>query len=244
MRVTSAILFALPALALAEEQAPLFDRLKGFFNKATSSIIESVPSVVPDPIDAGASKVAEAVVHTLNQTNWQDVLTPSATSQSEGPEEWMIYVNGGNKTCWGLCGNATKAWNASTALLAASKDAPNLATVDCEAESILCNLWLVSPPSIYHILLPKPLADQSTPATTVRYIPLNATSVTAQQIAAIHTEEKYKETAPYEGYWHPFDGVLAKTGLNLPVAYVMWGFARMPSWLPMILISFLSRTFM
>ena len=132
----------------------------------------------------------------------------------------------------------------STALLAGSSNAPKLAAIDCEEEPVLCSEWVVTPPSIYHFLLPKPLADQSKPVTTARYIPLNHTTVTAQQIAEIHTKQKYTETAPYEGYFHPFDSQLAKTGLNLPVAYVMWGFGKMPSWLPMILISFLSRTFM
>lgn len=133
---------------------------------------------------------------------------------------------------------------ASTALLASSTNAPKLATVDCEQEPVLCNMWLVSPPSIYHILLPKTLADQSKPATTVRYFQLNHTTINAQTIVELHTQGKYKATPPYEGYWHPFDGPLAKTGLNLPIAYVMWAFSKVPSWLPMIAISFLSRTFM
>jgi hypothetical protein len=132
----------------------------------------------------------------------------------------------------------------AVALLEATRTPPKLASVDCEEEQILFNLWAAGPPSILHILLPKPLADQTKPATTVRYIPLNRTSVTATEIAEIHTKAKYEDTKPYEGYWHPFDGFLATTGLNLPAAYVMWGMAKMPSWLPMILISFLSRTFM
>jgi hypothetical protein len=243
MRLAPALLLALPALSLADEQAPLLDRLKGFINKATAAISSTVPSIVPNPIDAGASKVAQALVHRLNLTNWKDVLTPDATAQSDGPEEWMVYFEGGNKTCWGLCGNATKAWNASTALLAASSNAPKLASVDCDQDPVLCNMWLATPPSIYHVLLPKPLADQSKPATTVRYFQLNTTTVTAKVIAELHTQEKYKETAPYEGYWQPFDGLLAKTGLNLPLAYVLWGFGKMPSWLPMIVISFFTRTF-
>jgi hypothetical protein len=76
-----------------------------------------------------------------------------------------------------------------------------LAAVDCEQQPVLCNSWVVTSPSIYHMFLPKTLPDQSRPATTIRYIPLNHITVTAQEIAAIHTQEKYKETAPYEGYW-------------------------------------------
>lgn len=105
-------------------------------------------------------------------------------------------------------------------------------------------MWAVGPPSIYHFLLPKPLADQSNPATTARFIPLNRTSVTATEITELVTKGKYKETEPYEGYFHPFDGILAKTGINLYYGYFSWGFNKMPSWLPMIAISMLSRTFM
>jgi len=105
-------------------------------------------------------------------------------------------------------------------------------------------MWAVGPPSIYHFLIPKPLPDQSKPTTTARYIPLNRTSVTALEIAELHTKENYKNTAPYEGVFHPFDGLLEQTGVNLPLAYFMWAFSKMPSWLPMIIISFLSRSFM
>jgi hypothetical protein len=82
------------------------------------------------------------------------------------------------------------------------------------------------------------------PATIARYIPLNRSTVTALEIAELHTKEKYKDTEPYEGALHPFDGWLEKTGINLPLAYFMWGISKMPSWLPMILISFLTRNMM
>ena len=82
------------------------------------------------------------------------------------------------------------------------------------------------------------------PATIARYIPLNRSSVTALEIAELHTKEKYKETQPYEGALHPFDGLLEKTGISLPLAYFMWGMSKIPSWLPMILISFLTRNLM
>lgn len=105
-------------------------------------------------------------------------------------------------------------------------------------------MWALGPPSLYHIQLPKALPDQSTPATTVRYIPINRTSITALEIAEVHIKEKYKETEPYEGAFHPFDGWLEKTGINVPMAYFMWGMSKVPSWLPMIVISLLSRSIM
>ena len=73
---------------------------------------------------------------------------------------------------------------------------------------------------------------------------MNRTSVTAGEIAAVHTEEKYKESPVYEGFWHPFDGPLAKAGLGIPLGYAIWGFAQVPSWMVMVGISFFSRTIM
>jgi hypothetical protein len=49
---------------------------------------------------------------------------------------------------------------------------------------------------------------------------------------------------PYEGLFHPFNGELQKFGLAIPYAYVTWAFSKMPSWMPMIVVSFLSRSFM
>ena len=94
------------------------------------------------------------------------------------------------------------------------------------------------------MLLPAPLADQSKPATTVRYIPLNRTSTTAKDIAEIHNLKKYEEVTPYEGVFHPFDGALVQYGVSVPAAYFFYYFSKMPSWLPMVAISLLSRTFM
>lgn len=133
---------------------------------------------------------------------------------------------------------------ASLPLLAARPNAPKFAVVDCEKEQLLCNSWSVGPPSLYYFQIPKPLADQSAPATTVRFLPLNRTSTTTETFKKLFVDGEYEKTAPYEGYFHPFDGEIQKYGLALPIAYVFWGFSKMPSWLPMILISFVSRSFM
>ncbi|KAL0258782.1 hypothetical protein SLS55_006286 [Diplodia seriata] len=242
MRFSKTLLVALPALALAEEQVPLAEKVKGWFNKAQGYVSTAIPAV-QSPVNAGASKVVEKTVANLTLENWRDVVTPSASAAGSEPEEWLIYLTGGNKTCFGMCGNTTEAWTKSVPLLAASPKSPSLGQVDCEAEPVLCNTWAAGPPSILHVLLPAPLADQSTPATTVRFISLNRTTTTAPDIAKISLEEKYKETEPYEGVFHPFDGALVKYGLAVPVAYAIWGFSKMPSWLPMIAISMLSRTF-
>jgi hypothetical protein len=92
--------------------------------------------------------------------------------------------------------------------------------------------------------IPKPLADQSAPAPTVRYQPLNRTSTTAETFKHFIVGNEIEKVAPYEGIFHPFNGELEKFGLAIPYAYVTWGFSKMPSWLPMIAVSFLSRSFM
>jgi len=227
--------------------------LKTWFTNAVPSAVPSVIPHIPNPLDAGAAKVASMTVHqSLNTTNFKSTLLAPAlqatTKNSPKQEEWMVFVTGGNKTCYGLCETAEKAWNTSAAILASAPNAPHLGSIDCEgAGGILCSQLSVSPPSIIHALIPRPyLADPSgaTPPVDVRYITLNQTSVTASEIAEIHSKKTYTATKPYTGVFHPFDGVLTKFGLDLPVGYVLWGFAKMPGWLPMILISFLSRSFM
>jgi hypothetical protein len=156
----------------------------------------------------------------------------------------MVFVTGGNATCFGLCKPSEQAFNGSVALLSATPNPPNLAYLNCERDGVLCNAWGVSPPRVLHIQLPQPLADQSTPASTVRVISFNRTSVSASEIAAVHLQETYKQTAPYEGFFHPFNGPLAEYGLNIPIGYAIWGFSKIPSWMFMIGVSFISRNIM
>jgi hypothetical protein len=118
MRVSSSLLLALPALAVAEEQIPLLDKVKGFFNKATaavSSSIPSMPSMPSAPIDSATNKAAAnaaaAIQYPLTLENWKEVLTVDPTASPPTTQDWLIFATGGNTTCFGLCGNATKAWN-------------------------------------------------------------------------------------------------------------------------------------
>ena len=114
MRFAQSLLVALPALAVAQEQVPLADRVKGWFNKAQNYVTESVPAVTA-PVDAGAAKVAEVVVEPLTLENWRSVINSSNVATVDGPEEWMVFLTGGNKTCFGLCGNVTEALNVGIA---------------------------------------------------------------------------------------------------------------------------------
>ena len=248
----SSVLLALPALGAAQ-QIPLLEnvvgQVKGFFAQASetaSSAIPAAPSLdsIPNPIDAATAKVADVQVPQLTLANHKELIKPGAATASPGIEEWMVFVTGGNGTCFGTCTQPEQAFNGSVALLSATPNPPNLAYLNCDQDGVLCNAWSVSPPRVLHLQLPQPLLDQSTPASTVRSIYVNRTSITAPEVAAIHLQETYKQTEPYEGIFHPFNGPLAEYGLNIPVGYAIWGFSKIPSWAFMIGVSFVSRNIM
>ncbi|KAK0271971.1 hypothetical protein LTR91_024639 [Friedmanniomyces endolithicus] len=257
----SPLLLALPALASAqqipfmdqlnpyiEQLNPYIDQVKGYFGAAKSNVASTASSVlpaapsVPNPVASAAAVFAATKVSRVTLDNYPSLLVPSTTTA--GPEEWMLYVTGGNKSCFGLCEPAEIAWNQSVGLMSASSTPPKFALLDCDDQGVLCAAWAVSPPTVIHMLLPQPLPDQSKPATTVRSISLNRTTVAAPEIAAIHLQETYKDVAPYEGLWHPFDGPLAQYGVQIPVGWAMYGFSKIPSWAFMIGVSFISRSFM
>ncbi|EMD95975.1 hypothetical protein COCC4DRAFT_156966 [Bipolaris maydis ATCC 48331] len=250
MRVSSGILLALPALAIAEEQQiPILDKVKGFFNKASAAVSSTISASMPSaPVEAAASeaaaKVVEVVQHPLTLENWKEVLTVDPTASPPTTQDWLVFTTGGNNTCFGLCGNATKAWNASTPLIAAMPNAPKLAYLDCETEGILCNSWSIHAPSLYLFQIPKPLPDQSAPVPVARYQALNRTTTTAETIKKLIVDNEIAEIEPYWGHFHPFNGTMQQYNLAVPYGYFTYGFSKMPSWLPMIIISFVSRSFM
>lgn len=103
-------LLLLPALAVADTQKPLMEKAAGWFGKAKSYIPSAV--VPPSPIDAGVSKVAELVVENITSQNWKEKLLPVDGDPSNGPKQWMVMFSG-NKSCYGRCEQADKAFNAS-----------------------------------------------------------------------------------------------------------------------------------
>ena len=108
MVVVRSFLPVLPVLVAAQNQAPLVDQVKGWFGKAQSYIPSS------NPIDVSASKVADVSVSPVTLSNWKDVLRPGSSAKGNNePEEWIVYVTGANKTCYGMCAQADKAWNVS-----------------------------------------------------------------------------------------------------------------------------------
>lgn len=109
MRFIQALVI-LPALAAAQNQVPLADRVQGWFNKAKSYLPTATP-VVPTVEKVVEQKVQQKAVTVtpFNMSNWQSLLEPSSE-----PQDWLLYITGGNKTCFGRCGNADKAFNVRT----------------------------------------------------------------------------------------------------------------------------------
>ena len=97
-----ATLLLLPLL-VAADQIPLQDKVAGWFDKAKSYI----PTALPNPIDVGAAEVAGRVVERVNVRNWQRKLLPKPDTE----EEWMVFLTGGNKSCFGRCGHVYEKWN-------------------------------------------------------------------------------------------------------------------------------------
>ncbi|ETI24334.1 hypothetical protein G647_03703 [Cladophialophora carrionii CBS 160.54] len=255
------LLSLLPLLVAADSQAPLKDKAAGWFDKAKSYVSSAVPSAIPvpeipHPIDAGAAKVAENVVEKINVRNWQRKLSPKLDAE----EEWMIYLTGGNKSCYGRCGPVNTVWNESVPLLAALSASPGsrrlkLGLLDCEKDEVLCTAWASGVPVIYHFMVPKAAAAaadaSSGPSTAdaptpLHIVPLNLTSTEVSDIVSIPSASKsrYLDYEEYTGLLHPIDGLMAKFGLLQPFGYFMWALGSVPGWVMMLGISFVSRQIM
>ena len=243
MHFTPALALALPALAIAQAQNPLFDQAQAWFDKAKSYIPTSVYDTAADPVGASASKIAAKNVTPLTMANYEAFLTPDPSS-SHSPQEYMVFVSGGNKTCEGYCAKVEKEWNETASIFAADPTAPKLGYINCDTQGVLCATWMAKPPTIWHIQRPIALADQSTPASTIYINYLNITETTVGDMVALHSGKKYETGMIYEGYFHPFDGPLAKAGVNKIVGYILFGFGLIPSWAFMLIISMVSRQVM
>ncbi|KAL4979137.1 PTH2-domain-containing protein [Aspergillus desertorum] len=229
----------LPALAVAEEQVPLADRVQGWFNKAKSYLPTATPVI---PIAEKVAEVPEKVIQEktvtpFNTSNWQALLEPATDAQ-----DWLVFVTGGNKTCFGRCGKAEEAFNQSVLLFAADPTSPNLGYLDCESNQLLCSAWSAGAPSVWYFNVPQAQATEGRPSTPLHVVYVNSTTVTPDTIYKIHSEKTYENKPAYEGAFHPTDGWLAQYGLLMPLGYVIYGFGVVPSWLFMIVISMASRT--
>jgi hypothetical protein len=74
----------------------------------------------------------------------------------------------------------------------------------------------------------------------------NVTTVTSEDMLALRTDDK--ATHPgwtfHESIFHPFNSKAAEFGLTVPAGWVLWFFNLFPSWLFMLVVSFVSRSMM
>jgi len=240
MRFSSTAILALPLLAAAaQQQNPLeqvLEQARPYFDKVKSYI----PHLnTYHHAEAAAAKAGGKNLNILSIDNWAQTLLSSATPSSKQPVEWWVLLTGGNKTCFGQCDKINSAYNETALLFAADPTAPHLAYVNCDYQPILCNSWAAGPPSLWVFEVSAPPA-----LIPVHIVGLNTTTTTVKTLTDLKNSKSWKEKPAYEGYFHPFDGPLAKFGLALPLAYALWVFAVIPSWAFMIGVSFLSRSMM
>jgi hypothetical protein len=242
MRFSTITALALPVLAVSaiEQESPL-DQFKiqaqFYLDKVAAWIPSPNKAHTEQPGDVAPKSSGGKTLEILTLDNWDTTLYSKVPSASNKPEQWWVLVTGGNKTCFGHCGRVEAAFNETASIMAKSKDSPSMALLNCDNQPVLCNAWAAGPPNIYVFdILPKPAP------VDVRVIHLNSTTVTVEDIVKLSST--FKDQPVYEGYFHPFDGPLAKYGVAVPLAWVLWVFSVVPSWLFMIGVSMLSRNIM
>lgn len=241
MRFAATSFLALPLLAAAVQETPL-DQAKAQLKSWGAYLQNLIPSPdTPHTPAAVGAKAGSKVVHVLTLNDWEETvkskIQATATVDSS-PEQWWILLTGGNKTCFGHCGEPEKAFNQTAALWSADPTAPHLGYINCDSQPVLCNSWAAGPPTLW-ILDVKP-----SPAKNDLWITGLNVNTTSAELVALRTTESYKDVAKYEGYFHPLDGQIAQFGLAKAVGYFFWIFTVVPSWLFMIVLSFASRSFM
>lgn len=105
-------------------------------------------------------------------------------------------------------------------------------------------MWSAGAPSLWHIQIPVTVPGQPRPETPIHLKNVNATTVTPEVIYNVHADKTWSKSPAYDGAFHPFDGWLAQNQLSVPIAYALYGFSIIPSWMFMIGISIFSRTVM
>jgi hypothetical protein len=206
--------------------------------------LEKLSSYIPNPNKphtpaAAAAKAGGKTLNVLTLSDWERTIRSSVTPQSTTPVEWWVMVTGGNSSCYGHCTTAETAFNQTAALWSVNPNSPNLAYLDCDNQPVLCNSWGAGPPSLWIMDVPAPGKP-----VDIRIKALNSTTTTVKTFTDLYASKDWKSKPVYEGYFHPFDGVLAQYGLAVPIGYIFWVFAVVPSWMFMLGISFLSRTIM
>ncbi|KAJ5054284.1 uncharacterized protein L3040_000562 [Drepanopeziza brunnea f. sp. 'multigermtubi'] len=248
MRFSTVPLLALPVLAAAQE-SPL-EQAKAqaeFWYNQVSAKLSTFSSYIPKADKAHSPHIgSEAAVRAGGKTlniltlnHWEETIRSSVTPESTTPEEWWVLITGGNKTCFGQCGQIEDAFNETAALWSLHPTAPHLGYLNCENQPVLCNAWSAGPPSLFFFEVPPK------PAPVIqRSRRLNTTTTEVKTFTDLLSSQSYKSLPVYEGVFQPFDGFFAQYGLAIPLGYFFWVFAVIPNWMFMIGISFMSRSVM
>jgi hypothetical protein len=244
MRFTAVTLLVLPLVAAAQNESPI-EQAKNQALEWASYLQKFLPPM-PRPgaklEPSVASKAGGKAVHHLSLSNWEEemrsVIKTDATAESP-PEDWWVFVTGGNKTCFGHCDGITKTFNETAALWSLDPTAPHLGYINCDYQPVLCNTWGAGAPSLWIFeLRPRPAP------TNVWITGFNLTTPNDKVFQELRSTERYKKKDKYEGYFHPFDGILVQLHLAQAIGYMFWAFTILPNWLFMIVISFASRSLM
>lgn len=151
----------------------------------------------------------------------------------------------------GHCERLEKAFTAAAKPLGSQPANLHLATVNCDSQPVLCNVWSAGTGSLFLFQLPSSIPENTVDIYTRR---MNLTTVTEQDVVDAYV--KYKAgTEPEDGrlrfyryandgWLHPFDGKLARWGVSEPLGYVFWALNAVPSWAMMLVISGVSRYMM
>jgi hypothetical protein len=110
----------LPILALTGAslvQAGPMDQVNAWFDNLKTQLSNAISS----PVDAVSASIAGQVVQPLNMQNWKSHLWPKPDEE----QEWLVFMTGGNKSCFGRCEHVDRVWNVRFPLLPQSQRIPN-----------------------------------------------------------------------------------------------------------------------
>lgn len=142
----------------------------------------------------------------------------------------------------GRCDRVEAAFNESAPKLALLPDPPHLAMLNCDNQPVLCNSWAAGVGSIWIFdLYPQPAEIE------IYHKRLNLTTATSDDVLDLYNQWKAghrEEFKVKDGFFHPFNGLLAQYGLSTAAGYAIWILNLIPNWLMMLGITVISRTVM
>ena len=141
----------------------------------------------------------------------------------------------------GYCYKAEAAFNETAARFSAltETETPNMATINCDDERVLCAAWGAGPGSLWILDVLPPPSD-----IEIYSKRLNLSRVTVDDVEKYLDPAERGEFKPLATIFHPFNSKIAKLGLSVPVGYVIHYVGLVPSWMFMFGLSILSRTMM